>query len=85
MRGLAPCSRQRVAALVLAGALASPVAAYVAGLRTAAVAALSAVVGLATAAWARSRGRRPLRRLTRWGARVGAEAMRNLPIPERPR
>lgn len=85
MRGLARRSRQRVAAAVLAGALASPVAAYVAGLRTVAVAALSAVVGLATAVWARSGGRRPLRRLSRWATRVGAEAMRNLPIPERPR
>lgn len=85
MRGLAPRSRGRVAALVLAGALASPVAANVAGLRTAAVAASSAVVGLATAAWARNGGRRPLRRLFRWATQVGTEAMRNLPIPERPR
>lgn len=80
-------SRRRVATLVLVGALVIPVAAaYVAaGLRAAAVAALSTAVGLATAAWARSRGRRPLRRLSRWAARVGTEAMRNLPAPERPR
>lgn len=80
-------SRRRVATLVFAGALVIPVAAaYVAaGLRAAAVAALSTAVGLATAAWARSQGRRPLRRLSRWAARVGAEVMRNLPAPERPR
>ena len=75
-----------MAALVLAGALVIPVAAaYLAeGLRAAGVAALSAAVGLATAKWARRRGRHPLRRLTRWGARVGADVMRNLPTPERP-
>ena len=85
--GLEPRSRRGVAALVLAGALVLPVAAaYVAeGQRTAGVAAQSAAVGLATAAWARRRGRHLLRRLTRWGARVGVEVMRNLPTPERPR
>ena len=85
--GLQSRSRRGLAALVLAGALVLLVAvAYVAeGLRTAGVAALSAAVGLAIAAWVRRRGRHPLRRLTRWGARVGAEAMRNLPTPERPR
>ena len=85
--GLEPRSRRGVAALVLAGALVLPVAAaYVAaGLWAAVVAALSAAVGLATAAWARRRGTHPLRRFTRWGARVGVEVMRNLPTPERPR
>ena len=75
-----------MAALVLAGALVIPVAAasLAEGLRAAGVAALSAAVGLATAEWARRRGRHPLRRLTRWGARVGADVMRNLPTPERP-
>lgn len=85
--GMNPRRRRVVAALVLAGALVVPAAAayLVEGQGTAGVAALSAAVGLATAAWARRRGRHPLRRLTRWGARVGAEAMRNLPTPERPR
>ena len=76
--------RRRVAAVVLAGALVA--AAYVdAGPRTAGIAAVGAAVGFATAAWARSRGRRPLRRFARWTARVGTEVLGNVPTPERPR
>lgn len=80
-------SRRRVAAVVSAGALATLVAAaYVdAGPRTAGIAAVGAAVGFTAAAWARSRGRRPLRRFARWAARVGTEVLGNIPTPERPR
>ncbi|MGH9165091.1 MAG: hypothetical protein ACRDZW_06205 [Acidimicrobiales bacterium] len=78
-----PAGGRRRVAPVSAGALATLVAAaYVA---TAGIAAVGAAVGFAAAGWARSRGRRPLRRFARWAARVGTEVLGNIPTPERPR
>lgn len=58
---------------------------YVATLSIAAGMVGLAVAGALAAVAARRRGRRPLRRLARWAARVGVEVLGNLPAPQRPR
>ena len=77
---------RRVAAVVLTAVLAMLVAVFAAATPPAA-GAWAVLAGSATAAvvWGRSRGRESLRRLGRWGARVGTEVLANLPTPQRPR
>ena len=77
---------RRVAVVVLAGVLAMLVEVFAAATPPAS-GAWAVLAGAATGAvvWGRSRGRESLRRLGRWGARVGTEVLANLPTPQRPR